>query len=447
MAFRERIQVIKRLIFQKGYNLQEVFGCSEQFPPNCPTFLEREVHRRFLAELKSNNIIIVYGESRQGKTWTVDRYCPQQVRIGCTLSMDIQQIKIDMLHAAGMEVREIEHSITQGYSTGNNIHTTVGAELIAQAGGEVTTAITHSETMKTTYRTVELDNSENFLRTLEKGCSDRFFVFDNFHYLAPHVQQEFCSLLKEFNYRGIKVIIVGVWRESSKITALAPDLVNRCVHIDVGSWSKDELNYVTRLGEQALNISIERLITTRFIDCCANNIGIYKDLLQKFCQKCGITGTQKNLTYLNSTQAADEAINIMISEAYAPLHDRLKNLSTPQKKRRDSKDVRKKIVVAILRIIIQCDAQSTQTGLDANKIQNEVDKICKEQRTDAIQHSNVMQELVNLHLREENSQTGQNFIPLFYFDRTNRKLLVIEPTIYVIKACKCSLLQKIVDEL
>ena len=144
---------------------------------------------------------------------------------------------------------------------------------------------------------------------------------------------------------------------------------------------------------------------------------------------------------------ADEAIEIVLNEAYNPLHDRLKNLSTPQKNRKNSKNVRKKIIIAILKIIIREHTQLTHSGVEASKIQAEVDKICNEQGPDMVQHSNVMQELGNLHLREETRQTVQNFIPLFYFDKVNGKLLIIEPTIYVIKECKCSLLQKILDEL
>ena len=80
-------------------------------------------------------------------------------------------------------------------------------------------------------------------------------------------------------------------------------------------------------------------------------------------------------------------------------------------------------------------------------MQKEVEVICKTQDTPLIQSSNITQELGNLHLREENRQTGQNFIPLFYFDKTNRKVLVIEPTIYMIKEYDCKLLQNILNEL
>ena len=447
MSIREMIQHIKDFFSKQEYSLRDVFGCTEQPPQNCPTFLERRIHRQFSNAIESCNIIVVYGESRQGKTWTIERYCPNQMRIGCTASMDIKQIKLDMLRAVNMEVREVEHSITEEYSSGNNIYTNVGTDLMVQAGGGITTAIAHSETLKTTYKTVDVDNSEEFFQTLSNRCDGRFFVFDNFHYLAPQIQQQFCSLLKEFNYRNIKVIIVGVWKESSKITALAPDLVNRCVHIDIGTWSEEELQRVTNLGTRALNITISPDITALFKRCCANNIGIYKDFLQKFCQNCEIFETRKHLVQLNDYQIATETANIVIRDAYNPLHDRIKNLTTPQKIKKGSKNVRQKIVAAILTIIIRENTLFTQSGLDLDKIQKEVENICNIQGNPTIQSSNITQELGNLHLREENRQTGQNYIPLFYFDKANRKLLVIEPTIYMIKEYDCSLLQTILNEI
>lgn len=73
------------------YSLGEVFGCPEQPPQNCPTFLIRQVHQEFQNALSAYNIIVVYGESRQGKTWTIEKYCLNQIRIGCNASMDIKQ--------------------------------------------------------------------------------------------------------------------------------------------------------------------------------------------------------------------------------------------------------------------------------------------------------------------------------------------------------------------
>lgn len=442
-------QNFKSLFCQKRkiYTLKEVFGCPEQPPQNCPTFLERRVHQEFQNALSSCNIIVVYGESRQGKTWTIERYCKNQIRIGCNSTMDIKQIKLDMLHAVNIDVREIEHSITEEYSSGASAYTQVGAELMATAGASSASAVALRETIKTTYPTIAFESTEEFLEAVKNGSNDGYFVFDNFHYLSPQVQQDFCSLLKEFNYRNIHIIIVGVWKESSKITAMAPDLINRCAHIDIGSWSSQELTEVLQLGKRALNIEITDEVVEMFKRCCASNIGIFKDYLQKFCQNNDVLETKTSRVILDDLDVAVNSANLVVKEAFSPLRDRLKNLATPQRTRRDSKQVRQKIVAAILRLIIRDDAQRTQNGLMVSELQAEIDSICESKGEALIQSSNVVQELGNLHIREENRQTSQNFIPLFYYDKTNRKVLVIEPTIYVIKEYSYSLLQDILDEI
>lgn len=178
-----------------------------------------------------------------------------------------------MLDVMGIKVRKVEHSITEEVKEGTQASTEIGSNLIVAAGLSGSSSAARSETLKTEYATVDLDNDTEFLSFLSDNANGRFFVFDNFHYLSTTVQKEFCSQLKEFNYHGIKVIIVGVWKESSRITAMAPDLVNRCEHIDIGFWREDELNKVVEKGEKALNIKIIDEDRHMFNSCCANNIG------------------------------------------------------------------------------------------------------------------------------------------------------------------------------
>lgn len=272
-------------------------------------------------------------------------------------------------------------------------------------------------------------------------------MFDNFHYLTPQIQQQFCSLLKEFNYHGIRIIIVGVWKDASRITALAPDLVNRCEHIDVGTWSIDELKTVANKGSKALNVDIDSQALDSFCNLSANNVGIFKDYLQKYCQKFNVFETQEHRITLRNNDLCVKATEEVTSEAYKPLYDRIMNLAKPQRKAKDSKFMRLKIVIAILHLIIENDTQNLQSGLPLTTIKNTADKLSGMRNEAPIPVSNLTQELGLLHLREENRQTGINFIPLFYFDKVNKKLLILEPTLYVIKAYSVAKLEEIILEL
>ena len=249
------------------------------------------------------------------------------------------------------------------------------------------------------------------------------------------------------NYQGIKIIIVGVWKDASRITALAPDLLNRCAHIDVGTWSAEELETVCSRGAQALNIEIDSEAKEMFIRCAANNIGIFKDFLQKYCQEFSVYQTQVSKKILSSQSSTIKVAEEVIAEAYTPLHDRIVNLAMPQRDRKDSKRMRLKIVIAVLRLIIEDNNGKTQNGIHLNIIKDKLDILCQEWMEDPIGISNLTQELGLIHLREENRQTGVNFISLFYFDKANKKLLVLEPTVYVLKEYNNTLLSDIADEL
>lgn len=443
------ISFMKSLFYKKRktYSLLDTFGCPECPPQDCPTFLERAVHQKFQNAIRSYNIIVVYGESRQGKTWTIERYCPTQLRIGCNASMSMEQIKKEMLHIVGRDIHTVEHSITEEYSEGCVASSTVGTEMLVSAGMDANLSIAHRETLTTTYETVDLAKNHDFLETIKSNSRGRYFVFDNFHYLSPTVQQQFCSLLKEFNYQNIKIIIVGVWKDASRITAMAPDLLNRCAHIDIGTWTNDELADVSSRGVRALNIDIDPEANELFIRCAANNVGIYKDFLQKYCQEFGVYETQTVKKCLHGSGSVKKVAEEVISEAFTPLHDRIVNLAMPQRDRKESKRMRLKIIIAILRLIVAKTALKMQGGLSTSDIKNELDILCQGWGEEEIAISNMTQELGVLHLREENRQTGVNFIPLFYFDKTNKKLLIIEPTIYVIKEYNQELLNEIVVEL
>lgn len=431
---------------RKRYSLNDVYGCSERIPAECPTFIERDAHQLFSNNIKSYNINVVFGESRQGKTWMVDRYCANQLRVGCQASMTLDDLKIQMLNAAGVHVRKIDHSITEGSCFEIEGFSSVGREVALSAGLSSKEKGTHSETISTSYSTVDINNQTSFLSALKEAAAENFFVFDNFHYLDPQTQKEFCSLLKEFNYQGIRIIIIGVWKDASRITALAPDLVNRCGHVDMGSWNEDELRKVIEKGNRALNVSISEEVETLFVKCCAQNIGIFKDILQKFCQKNGVFETLTTHRNLSDDRVANKTMAEVIKEAQVPVHDRIINLAKPQRERKESKHIRLKIVIAILRIVAR-DDQNISTGIELADIHNETKLVCQEAGEDVIDISNLSLELGMLHLREENKNTKGNYISLFFFDRANKRLLVLEPTIYLIKNYSDQLIQEIANEL
>lgn len=444
------INILKRIL-KKKYELNEVFGMQEKPPEKCPTFLNRSVHTQFRHALMSNNIIVVFGESKQGKTWMIERYCPHQLRIGCTAEMNLIDIKKAMLFKLGQQILQVEETVTRKSSDeGKKGLTSSGKlrlpfmEANASSSAEHEKTYSQKDVFRMVYNTIDISNTQQVIQAIKEKAGNDYFVFDNFHYLSSPVQHEFCSLLKDFNYYGIKIIIVGVWKDASRITSLAPDLLNRCEHVDIGSWGKTELIQVAEMGSDALSIKIDKDIINRFIDCSVKNIGIFKNILLKFCQNCGVYETQKELISLSNMKFALQALNDCYQEFYSSISDRVVNLSNPRHHKKESKQMRRKIVCSILRIVLRSNMDAVSKGIEEQDIQLEVKNICSEKGEKFLPPSNITQELGLLHTREENLNSGENFIPLFYFDTPNKKILILEPGLYMIKAYKPSGLESLI---
>ena len=439
-------------IFRKNYTLEDTFGIQEKPTKRCQTYLVRPVHDTFKHAIMSTNIIVVYGESKQGKTWTIEKYCKNQLRIGCESNMNLNALKVAMLYKLGERILNIEHTVREQRSKKASHHFSIikffrKTNINSGFDHEKGKTYEREEVFKSVYPTININNTTQVITTISRKAKNNCFVLDNFHYLSPKVQQDFCSLLKDFNYNNVKIIIVGVWKEASRITSLAPDLAGRCQHIDIGSWKDEELKRVVSMGERALNIEISSNIIDRFVRCSVENIGIFKDLLQRYCMNCSIYETSKTKKYLSDEKAAESAIQSSYQEYYQSIDDRIKNLAYPLHEKRGSRHMRQKIVCAILRIICLRELKDIVKGIKLEEIQREVKSICSEKNELPLPESNITQELGILHTGEENRSTKRNFIPLFYYDKPNRKLLILEPGIYMIRQYSLKGLKQITNSI
>lgn len=440
------------------YQLKDVFGIQEKVPANCPTFLEREVHKKFKQAINCYNIVVVYGESRQGKTWTIEKYCENQLRIGCQSSSTVQMLKEEMLAALGISVHEMEQKCTEekilttdssgeatgGFSVSNSIicKQSVNVQGTKLKKIQNSTKIINEQTKLIPSSTYT--NTGAFYTLVSDKSQGKFFVLDNFHYLSSNVQQEFCALLKELNYHEIKIIIVGVWKHASKITALATDLGTRCAHIDMGLWKEEEIGEVLSLGEKALNIEIDPSVKSGIISSFFSNIGIFKAFMQTYCSSCDVICTATGDFPQNVANDYKPIIEEMCKEAFEPLRDRIVNLASPQKKKSPALLIRLRIVLVTLKILLKSDTTLMEHGIAYDLIKQEVKKVGRKNIENI---SNLKSELERIHEREENKGVKTNFIPLFFFDLTNNKLLILEPTLYMLKVNSPELIEKIITEL
>ena len=90
---------------------------------------------------------------------------------------------------------------------------------------------------------------------------------------------------------------------------------------------------------------------------------------------------------------------------------------------------------------------SLQNGFALGEVKDCMDELSRIDGEEPIGISNLTQELGVIHEREENRDTERNFIPLFYYDKANKKVLVLEPTIYEVKSYDKTKISEIIKEL
>lgn len=423
------------------YSLEDVYGIGEIPPEDCPTYLERRVHKSFeYSVMHEKQHIVVYGASRQGKTWLVERYCHEFIRVGCDAKHTREKLFKSIMDELGITIAEI--TSTEMYEHGGKLvgKGTVEGSLPfvakgkGELGGELIDKSQNSSQFK--YHNVDLTNQTEVIRAISERIKNKFIVIENFHYLNAEEQKVFASSLREFLYHNIRVIIVGVWKEATKLASFASDLSDRCEYIDIGDWKREELFEVVRKGDKALNIQIDEKIIELFIVNSGYNIGIFKSLLKNFCKINGIYETQDKIQILDSIETANEALEKSYKEVILPALERVNKLASSKKS--GGKGLRYFIVKAILELISEKDTEYLLDGIELKDI---VEKIGNFEDAD-FHSSNIKQELMALHLREETTSSGNgistNLIPLFYFDqgKGQGKLLIVESALLAAKKNK-----------
>jgi hypothetical protein len=380
--------------------------------------------------------IVVYGASRQGKTWLIERFSPKFIRIGCDSKFTREGLFKAILHELKVIVGEVQEN------SGNEVELAMSASGKGNASIPLLTKVgiegkgeykdKDLESRQVTYKNIDLTNQTEVISAIKETIEDRFIVIENFHYLDSAVQKTFASSLREFLYHEIRVIIVGVWKETTKLTSLVSDLSNRVESIDIGDWNVGELRGIVNKGDKALNVLTDEAVKIMFIENSGRNVGIFKSLLKNYCKLCGVYAAQANELHLNDIEKAEKAIDKSFDEVVYPALDRVHKLASSRKS--GGKGLRYYIIKAILDIMSIKTVDELIGGMGLQDIVKRIDEYDEEQ----FQPSNVKQELIQLHLREETVEAegsqNVNFIPLFYFDRNKERLFIVESALF--SACR-----------
>lgn len=412
--------------------LEKVFGVSKD---PVESYIERDrVDARMVSAISQTRQIIVYGSSKQGKTALVQRHLPEKNRITvhCSPSTTTEYLYRSLLRQLNVEV--ITEKTTE---TSRELGTSVVAKFTAliplfgkaEAETEGSVKAGNRQEQKSEVIEFNLSLAQDVGELLHRiGKPDLFYVIENFHYLTPEVQSSFAFDLRTFEEMGLRFIILGVWREANRLIQFNGDLQDRVSEIPVEPWENQDFETVLMQGEKILNIEISAPIKERIYREAHGSVAVVQELAKKVCEKYGITETTSGTTpaTISDITLLEAAISEKVNE-YSARHVRsLESIAAGSRTRRTTEETAALYLpYYMVKVLVNCTYSELKDGIERKQLQELIKNV--HSSPDNVRTSDVTGMLLRLSALQANA----NIVPpLFDFDRGNRRVKIVDSTLY-----------------
>lgn len=402
----------------------DVFGVSNN---DIASYIERgDVDARFVEGLKRNKHIVVFGASKQGKTALTNKHLSEKdfIRINCapdTSPIDIYKSVLRQLGVEFEEEKTSSFSAEIGASVG--VKAKVKIPFFGEAQGETKGSgkATNSDQIK--YKPVEYNLSlpQDISEILKSINFDQRIILENFHYLDDVSQKSMAFHLRVFEDYNILFIVLGIWREKNRLAQFNGDLQDRLIEVPVEPWTTEYFKQVAKKGEGILRVSFANVLDD-IIESSFDSIGVFQEICKECCLASGVERSQDNvklISHENLRSAVERKV-----EDYSGRHIRSIETFIEQKNKK-ADEIPLYMAYYFIRYLFSLHAADIEDGLKRSDIQAGIQGF--HHRPDDVRPSDMSYFLHNLTA----NQIKKNIIPpLFDYDRSTRKLKVIDSTLY-----------------
>ncbi len=402
----------------------EIFGVSNE---QVASYIEREeVDTKFIEGLERNKHIIVFGASKQGKTALTNKHLTtdQFIRVNCspqTTSIDIYKSILRQLDVEFEEERiektSDEISAKVSLKAKVKIPFWGSGEAGAEGGGK------SGKGNEIKYKSIEYNLAlpQDISEILKAIDFNIRIILENFHYLDDDIQKELAFHLRIFEDSNILFIVLGIWREKNRLAQFNGDLQDRLIEIPVEPWESADFKKVAAVGEKILNISFSNLIekmTTNSFD----SIGVFQEICKEMCLSSNIHEKQKKEILLTEAHLSS-AIEKKLDD-YSGRH--IRSIETfVEQRAKSSSEAPLYIAYYFVKYLFGLRFDKIQDGIKRADLHNGIRAM--HHRPEDVRASDMSYFLHNV----VSNQIKKNIIPpLFDYDRSTRKIKVIDSTLY-----------------
>jgi hypothetical protein len=279
--------------------LQDVFGVPPRVKDH--SYVDRGgLDERLRYDTSVDRIVIIHGDSKQGKTWLrqnvlpVDECVSVQCQLGATpASLLTQALGLLGVNAELRQVSKYELSGSMDLASSGEL----GVRLLAKL--KLHTKLRGGAGRATQRETAPVGRTPADLAWVARVLTEagKRLVIEDFHYLDEDTRKQFAFLLKALSDYGVHPVIIGVWSQDHLLTYYNGDLAQRLADIHI-VWTAEELEQVLVRGGEALNVTLSPSLRQELIRDAYGNIGTLQALAEALCLQSGVREHQDEPRYL-----------------------------------------------------------------------------------------------------------------------------------------------------
>lgn len=383
------------------------------------------VDEAFKEAIRSDDHIIVYGSSKQGKTSLRLKNVPEDdcIVVRCEPAMTIESVYSSIVRQAGVKIEALETRTISGEAgVSAKVGFKASVPLLLEGAGEGTgqASAGMSLTAQTEFISFNYNEAQSIAELLTALKLKKYVVLENFHYLSEDVQRALAFGLKTFHEVGIRFIILGIWQEANLLLTYNGDLQDRIREIPVEPWLPADFDAVIAKGCAALNVSIPPIVAIIFKDNAYGNVGMLQEFLRDYCKRMGVTETVAGeRRILDSEPTAAETLEEKLKNQRAQLLKLLQGIASRCRVRTGEDSLLLPYYLCL--VILKVTVAQLQAGLERTRLMELLREVHHRKDKDTIRPG----DLTNLLRSLPRLQKGFN--PIFlYYDGNSRRLRVVD---------------------
>ncbi|MBK8962010.1 MAG: hypothetical protein IPM75_02795 [Candidatus Competibacteraceae bacterium] len=290
-----------------NHRTEDVFGVKSTL---VKSYIERDVvDARFKAALDSNNEVVVYGSSKQGKTSLILKHLSEEDYVKVECSPQTQPVDIYKSILRQLNIRYIEsETFEEGSEHGGKISAGFKVKIPFLGGTDVSAELNDKGSKSTErveqYVEYNLSLAQDLSELLKTNSCDKFIILENFHYLSIEVQESLAYDLRIFQDHHIVFIVLGIWREANRLAQFNGDLLDRITEVPVEPWEENDFRRLINVGEKLLNVSFSA-IRDKLIEDSFDSVRVVQEICKLCCLNAGVVETANSCVEITEQHLKD----------------------------------------------------------------------------------------------------------------------------------------------